>query len=180
MQVRGKKIFCMNKIRLAILRQMWNDHKHILIQNLKKPGQKKKEKLRKKRLNKLLCLTEAVREKTLKLYFHICKEKAAKKFIEWRIEQAQVTQNRAIKKAIRLRRLTDFHRFEKEEAIFSLYRENEHNFDAVKSELMQMELELQRERKVPIWTSMYDLIIDSHASALYLQSFIDRQSSKEY
>lgn len=83
-------------------------------------------------------------------------------------------QNKAIKKAIRLRRLTDYHKFEKEEAIFKTYCDNEKNFDAVKSELMQMEMELQRERNVPIWTSMYDLIIDSHASALYLQSFIDR------
>ena len=37
-----------------------------------------------------------------------------------------------------------------------------------------LELEIQRERDVGIWASMYELIKDSFAASLYLQSFIDR------
>lgn len=122
--------------------------------------------MRKKRLNLLIGLSEEVREVTLKQYFHFCKEKAAKRFIDWRIEQAKI-EDRAVKRAIRIRRLTN-HNLHKEELIYSIAKKNEHNFDAVKNDLMQMELELQMERDVPIWESMYDLIIDSHASALYL------------
>ena len=86
MRERGKNIFIMNKIRLCILRNMWNDQKRLMIQNLKKPTKKKKENLRKKRLGSLMRLGDDVREVCLKSYFTLCKEKAAKKFINWRIQ----------------------------------------------------------------------------------------------
>ena len=43
-----------------------------------------------------------------------------------------------------------------------------------------MELELQAERKVPMWTSMYELIITSNAASLYVQTFLDRKKSKDF
>lgn len=76
----------MNRVRMCILRQMWNEQKQAMIKNLKKGTTKKKDALRKKRLNKLLRLTDEVREVALKNYFHYCKEKAAKIFIDWRVE----------------------------------------------------------------------------------------------
>lgn len=57
-----------------------------MIKNLKKGTTKKKDALRKKRLSKLLRLTDEVREVALNNYFHYCKEKAAKNFIDWRME----------------------------------------------------------------------------------------------
>mmetsp|Transcript_30110 Transcript_30110/g.39976 ORF Transcript_30110/g.39976 Transcript_30110/m.39976 type:complete len:86 (+) Transcript_30110:745-1002(+) len=85
MQVRGKKIFLMNKIRMQILRLLWNDQRQSMIDNLKKPGPRKKETLRKKRLALLMRMNDEVREHALKAYFHYCKERAAKNFIDWRI-----------------------------------------------------------------------------------------------
>ena len=35
-QARCRKIACMNKVRMSILRQIWNDQKHVMIVNLKK------------------------------------------------------------------------------------------------------------------------------------------------
>ena len=49
MQIRGRKIACMNKIRMSILKQMWNDQKYIMIKNLQMTT-KKKEVGKKKRL----------------------------------------------------------------------------------------------------------------------------------
>ena len=45
---------------------------------------------------------------------------------------------------------------------------------------MRLELEIQHERKVPMWSSMFQLICDSHAAALYVQSFLDRKKSKDF
>jgi hypothetical protein len=56
-----------------------------MIHNLKKPTTRKKDGLRKKRLNNLIRVGDDVREVCLKSYFHLCKEKAAKKFMDWRI-----------------------------------------------------------------------------------------------
>ena len=148
-----------------------------MIQNLKKPTTKKKESLRKKRLNKLMRVGDDVREVCLKSYFHLCKEKAARKFIDWRIEQAKLIQDKSLKRALRLRRLSNFDKFNKEESIFKLFKLYESDFEGAKSELMRMELELQAERKVATWATMYDLIVDSHASALYLQAFLDRKAT---
>ena len=62
-----------------------------MINNLKKQSNnRKKEAQRKKRLAALMRLTEDVREHALKTYFHYCKEKAAKNFIDWRMEQAKL------------------------------------------------------------------------------------------
>ena len=59
--------------------------------------------------------------------------------------------------------------------------ESYHDYDAVKGELMRMELDLQAERNVPLVTSMFELICDSHAASLYVQSFLDRKrSSKDF
>lgn len=85
MQVRGKKIACMNRIRMCILRQMWNEQKRIMIQNLNQQKSKKKEGIRKKRIEKLYMLGDEVRDYALKCYYHYCKENAARAFIEWRI-----------------------------------------------------------------------------------------------
>ena len=78
-QLQGKRIFCMNRIRLCVLRQMWNNQKRQMIENLKvnKAGSKKKHEnqLRKKRLVALMALDDKVREVALKSYFHMCKEK---------------------------------------------------------------------------------------------------------
>ena len=51
---------------------------------------------------------------------------------------------------MRLRRLHNFHKYDKEESIFDLYMANYNDFDSVKSELMRMELEIQAERNVPL------------------------------
>ena len=59
-----------------------------MIDNLKKKGPKKKEAARRRRLNLLMKMTEEVRDHSLKAYFHYCKEKAAKSFIFWRMQQA--------------------------------------------------------------------------------------------
>ena len=54
MQIRCRKIHCMNKIRMCILRQIWNDQKHVMVMNLKKvlkqsgTGAKKKDIAKKK------------------------------------------------------------------------------------------------------------------------------------
>ena len=43
-QTQGKKIFCMNRVRISVLRQMWNDQKRIMVENLKtKKSPKKKD-----------------------------------------------------------------------------------------------------------------------------------------
>ena len=86
MQVRGKKIACMNRIRMCILKQMWNDQKREMVHNLKEQKSKKKEALRIKRIAKLMRLGDEVRDEALKCYFHFCKERAAKAFIEWRVK----------------------------------------------------------------------------------------------
>ena len=80
----------MNRVRMCILKQMWNDQKRTMVQNLKAIKSKKKEALRKKRVAKLMRLGDEVRDIALKNYFHFCKERAAKVFIEWRIKQASL------------------------------------------------------------------------------------------
>ena len=63
------------------------------------------------------------------------------------------------KKALRYRRLSNFKKFDKEEEMFQIYIDNEDDFDLIRDKLIQMELELQAERKVPVWNNMYQLII---------------------
>ena len=41
-----------------------------------------------------------------------------------------------------------------------------------------LELEIQGDREVGIWNSMYELIKDSYAASIYLQSFIDRNKKE--
>ena len=40
-------------------------------------------------------------------------------------------------------------------------------------------MEIQVERKVGVWRSMYELIRDSYAAALYMDSFLDRNKTSE-
>ena len=58
-----------------------------MIENLKvhKKLNKKENQLRKKRIVTLMALDDEVRDVALKSYFHLCKEKNAKGFIDWRI-----------------------------------------------------------------------------------------------
>ena len=86
MQIRGRKIFCINKIRMCILDKMWKDQKYSMMQNLKQLKGKMKESIRRKRLKKLIRLSDEVKDTTLKSYYSFCKERAAKAFIEWRIK----------------------------------------------------------------------------------------------
>ena len=56
-----------------------------MIKNLQ-ASRKKKDTAKKKKISNLMRLTDEVRDHALKAYFHYCKEKAAKNFIEWRIQ----------------------------------------------------------------------------------------------
>ena len=71
-------------------------------------------------------------------------------------------------------------KYDKEQHLFRLYMLNEDNFEDIRPQLMQMELEIQAERDVPIWGSMHQLIIDSNAASIYVQAFLDRKASKEF
>ena len=77
-------------------------------------------------------LGEEAREATLTSYFRFCKERAAKAFMDWRIQQSNLVKNPNIAKALRLRRLSSVKIYDKEETIFKIYMENEHNFESVK------------------------------------------------
>ena len=58
--------------------------------------------------------------------------------------------------------------------------ENESDFERVRPELMRLELEMQRERDVSIWSSLYELISTNYEAApLYSQTFEDRHWSQE-
>ena len=98
-------------------------------------------------------------------------------FIEWRIEQAKLVEDPVMRKALRLRRLSSFRKFDQEQTIYDLYTAHEADFDSVKAELIALELEIQHDRNVGLWDKMYDLIINSNAASLYKQAFIDRQKS---
>lgn len=151
-----------------------------MINNLKKKGLRKKEAARKRRVNLLENMTDEVRDHALKAYFHYCKEQAAKCFIEWRMQQADIAKDPEQKKALRVRRLSNISKFNTEEAIFMLFLKHEENFESVKERLVQMELELQAARNVAMQSSMYDLISGSNAASHYMQAFIDRKKSKDF
>ena len=85
-------------------------------------------------------IEDDLREFVLQSYFHLCKEKAAKRFIEWRLEQAELVRDPVMRQALRLRRLSQDPKFNKEESIFNLYQEHESNYDSVREKLIQMEL----------------------------------------
>ena len=53
MTVRGKKINCMNKVRMSVLYEMWNQKKGELIQKLKGKIKKKKCQVKKKLIKRL-------------------------------------------------------------------------------------------------------------------------------
>ena len=130
----------MNHIRMCILRQMWDEHKQVLIQNL----QSQKATAKDKRLAKLIRLSDEIREVVLESYFHYCKEKAAKTFIDWRIQQAEFAKDPVMRKALRICRLSSYLIYNKEDEIFEIYRLNKNNFESVKTNLIAMELEIQR------------------------------------
>ena len=100
-----------------------------MIQNLKK-SIKKKNSQRAKRLKWLMQLTDEVREHALKSYFHYCKEKAAKNFLDWRIQLAAFEISPEHKKALSYRRLSNLDRYEqKEKEIFALYMQHKNDFE---------------------------------------------------
>ena len=147
---------------------MWNDQKNALIEILKNQKSKKKAVSRKRRLIELLKLGDEVRDEALKSYYKLCKEKAAVGFIQWRIEQARLqAENPYLKKALRLRRLISFQKYNKEQELFNIYMDNEKYFEKVKPELIRLELEIQKERDISVWQSMYELIKDGNASTVY-------------
>ena len=74
----------------------------------------------------------------------------------------------------------NFAKYDKEEAIYQLYLKHQGDFDSIKSELIRLEMEIQHERNVPVWQSMYQLICDSHAASLYVAAFIDRKKGKDF
>ena len=81
-------------------------------------------------------MTDEVRDHTLKSYFHLCKEMSAKMFIEWRIKQKELLRDPNLKKALRIRHLSNFQKYDKEEIIFKLYKENVNSFDSIKDQLV--------------------------------------------
>ena len=136
MQLRGRKICLMNKVRMSVLRELWNDQRQTMIENLKKPGPKKKEGARRKHLQAIMRVKEDLREHALKSYFHYCKERAAKNFIEWRIRLANLIRDPEIKKAIRYARLSNFHKYDLEEQMYKLYLDSEKDYEAVLPQLI--------------------------------------------
>jgi hypothetical protein len=62
-------------------------------------------------------LGDDVREVCLKSYFDLCKEKAAKKFINWRIQQASIIKDESMKRVIRIKRLLNYKKYNREESI---------------------------------------------------------------
>ena len=97
-----------------------------------KKGHAKEVKLKKAKYRRLLRMTDEVRDHTLKSYFHLCKEMSAKMFIEWRIKQKELLKDPILKKALRIRHLSNFQKYDKEEIIFKLYKENVNSFDSIK------------------------------------------------
>ena len=76
-------------------------------------------------------MKDDVRDHALTAYFHYCKEKAAKAFIEWRMRDELICKNPEYKKALRFRRLTNFKKYDKEEAVYQLYLEYEDDFESI-------------------------------------------------
>lgn len=135
----------MNRVRMCILRKMWDDKKSSMISQLHKQilKNKKGNAQRKKRVGLLMSIDDELRDESLNAYYLLCKEKGAHSFMHWRIEQQKLQKRFPfLKKALRLRRLIAFDKFNKEEHIFKLYTDNADNFDAVKEELMRLELEI--------------------------------------
>ena len=91
---------------------------------------------------KLIRLSDEIREVVLESYFHYCKEKAAKTFIDWRIQQAEFAKDPVMRKALRICRLSSYLIYNKEDEIFEIYRLNKNNFESVKTNLIAMELEI--------------------------------------
>lgn len=160
---------------MQVLRHMWDDQKAFMIANLNEKGKlKKSERLRRKRqAQRLFETSDEVRDFALKAYYHYCKENGARCFIEWRQTLFDLEKDEAVYKALRIRRLMNFHKYDLEESIFKIYLE--HGFEAKMDELMAIELQIQSERNVPLCTSMFELIAESHAAALYAKSFMDRK-----
>ena len=73
-----------------------------------------------------------VRDIALKEYFKLCKEKSAKRFIDWRIKQAEYMKDPMMRIALRISRLTYIDKYSIEDSIFELYMNNIHNFEDVK------------------------------------------------
>ena len=79
--------------------------------------------------------------------------------------------NPYLEKALRLRRLMNYDKYNKEDHLFKIYLENYSEFDKIKPELIRLEMEIQQERDVSVWQTMFELITDSHAAALFTQTY---------
>lgn len=88
MQTRGRLIALMNRVRMTILRDMWDDRRREMIETLKKS----KSNAKKKKMKLLLKIPEEVTQAALTNYFRLCKETASKNFIEWRLKCGQLLQ----------------------------------------------------------------------------------------
>ena len=75
-----------------------------------------------------------MRDVVLENYFHYCKEKAAKSFIEWRIQQAEFAKDPVLRRALRIRRLSSYLLYHKEDEIFDIYKSR--SFESVKAKLI--------------------------------------------
>lgn len=142
---RGKLILLMNKVRMSILCKMWNEQKTAMMTALSKKAQsnKKGSKELKKRIGELMSIPQEVRDASLKAYYKLCKERGAKKFIEWRMEQARLQACYPYyQKAIRIRRLVNFEKFNLESLMYKIYKDNESEVDRVMPQLISMELKI--------------------------------------
>ena len=54
---------------------------------------------------------DEVREFALKTYFHLCKERGARSFMEWRIKQAEIMKDPVMRKALRLRQMNNIENY---------------------------------------------------------------------
>lgn len=155
---RGKLICCMNRVRLNILHQMWDNEKTAMIKALSKKAHlnKKLGSKLKKRIGELMSIEPEVKEQSIKAYYLFCKERGAKNFIQWRIEQARLQACYPyFKKALRLRRLVNYEKYNLENVLYRLYRQHEANVKTIMPKLIQIEMQIQRERDVPVRESMY-------------------------
>ena len=136
----------MNQVRLHILRTMWKDQKLEMMKNLRL-GKRKDKKLRNKRL---LNIPDELKEQCIRQYYHMCKEKAATEFIEWRMYQAELLQNPEMKKILRTHRLQNSRKLDLEQLIFEKYR-MAYDKTKVLPKLVELELKIQETRKVAVW-----------------------------
>ena len=73
---------------------------------------------KKKIIKRLLDIKDDLRDHFLRQYFHMCKEKAATKFLEWRMMQGDLLKVQGMKKIIRNARLFSAVKYDTEYVIY--------------------------------------------------------------